>query len=215
MTMKIRVLFADDHALFRQGMAELLDHQPDFRVVGEARDGLEAFEKTRQLRPDLVLMDVVMPRCDGIEATRLIRGEMEEVTIVMLTIYDDDKKLVAAVKNGAQGYLLKSARSPEIVELLRGAMRGEATITQAFAGRLLENAFRVPHFAPLVPPGEQIVLSQTEQDLLCLVADGATDQQIADALQVTISTIKSRMRGVLIKIHLNHRSEAAWSALRE
>jgi DNA-binding NarL/FixJ family response regulator len=212
---KVRVLLADDHSLFREGMANILNGQPDFSVVGEASDGLEAIERAKELRPDLILMDIGMPRCDGLEATQRIKSEMPEVVIVMLTMRDEDEKLFAAIKNGAQGYLLKSIRSWDMVDLLRGAMKGNAAITQALAGRMLEEFRRVSHFAPQASPEEEIVLTRREQEVLSLVADGATDKEIAEALTLSVHTVKSHMRNILAKLHLSHRHEAARFALRE
>jgi len=134
---KTRVLLADDHSLFREGMCSILNAQPDFEVIGEASDGLEALVKARELMPDLILMDINMPGVDGLEATRRIKQELPSVTIVMLTVRDEDEKLFQAIKSGAQGYVLKSIRSWDLVNLLRGAMEGEAAITPAMAGRML------------------------------------------------------------------------------
>lgn len=116
---KIRVLLADDHRLLREGIARILNAQPDFEVVGQAGDGLEVLVKAQELVPDLILMDVSMPGCDGLEATRWIKQRLPDVTIVMLTVRDDDEKLFQAVRSGAQGYLLKSIRSRDLVDLLR------------------------------------------------------------------------------------------------
>jgi DNA-binding NarL/FixJ family response regulator len=212
---KVRVLLADDHSLFREGMANILNGQPDFEVVGEASNGLDAVEKALELRPDLILMDIGMPVFDGLEATRQIKQEMRNVVIVMLTMRDEDEKLFAALKNGAQGYLLKSIRSWDMVDLLRGAMKGNAAITQALAGRMLEEFLRLSQVAPSVPMGVDIALTRREQDVLSLVADGATDKQIAESLTLSIHTVKSHMRNILAKLHLSHRHEAALYAVRE
>jgi DNA-binding NarL/FixJ family response regulator len=145
---KIRVLLADDHSLFREGLANILSAQPDFEVVGEAGDGLEVLVKARELVPDLIVMDITMPGCDGVEATRRIKAELAAVTIVMLTVRDEDENLFEAIKSGAQGYLLKSIRSRDLVNLLRGAVQGEAAITPTLGGRMLEEFRRLsqrPH----------------------------------------------------------------------
>lgn len=217
---KVRVLLADDHHLFREGLATILNAQPDFEVIGEARDGLEAVVKARQLAPDLILMDVGMPGCDGLEATQRIGSELPDVAIVMLTIRDENEKLFEAIRNGAQGYLLKSIRSAEMLDLLRGAVRGEAAITPSLGGRMLEEFRRVSqqeieHPAGVSPDGESAVLSPRERDVLGLVAEGATNQEIAAALHVSIHTVKSHMRKILAKLHLDRRHQAASYALRE
>jgi DNA-binding NarL/FixJ family response regulator len=217
---KVRVLLADDHHLFREGLASILNAQPDFEVVGEARDGLEAVVKARQLVPDLILMDVGMPGCDGLEATQRIRSELADVAIVMLTIRDENEKLFEAIRNGAQGYLLKSIRSVEMLNLLRGAVRGDAAITPALGGRMLQEFRRVSqqaleHPAGEYPAGESAVLTARERDVLSLVAEGATNQEIAETLHVSVHTVKSHMRKILAKLHLDRRHEAASYALRE
>ncbi|MBN1657395.1 MAG: response regulator transcription factor [Anaerolineae bacterium] len=211
---KIQVLLADDHSLFREGLAGILKDQPDFEVVGEAADGLEAVVKARELKPDLIVMDVCMPTCNGVEATQRIKREMESVTVVMLTVSDDDEKLFEAIKNGAQGYILKNIRSRELISLLRGAVRGEAAITPEIGGRMLEEFRRLAQ-STLSPPDSVPYLTQREQEVLSLVALNATDVEIAEELAVSIHTVKSHMRNILSKLHLSHRHEAALYALRE
>jgi DNA-binding NarL/FixJ family response regulator len=212
---KIRVLLADDHHLFREGLANILNAQPDFDVVGEANDGLEVLVKARKLNPDLILMDVGMPGCDGVEATQRVKEELPHVTIVMLTVRNENEKLFEAIKSGAQGYLLKSIRSKELLSMLRGAVRGEAAITPALGGRMLEEFRRLSHQARQVPEEEVATLTGREQEVLSLVAQGATDQEIAEALVISIHTVKSHMRNILSKLHLGQRHEAAQYALRE
>src|SRR5512139_1346267 len=140
---QVRVLLADDHALFREGLAGIIDAQPDMKVVGEASDGLEAFVKAQELKPDLILMDVQMPGMDGLEATLLIKQALPGTVIVMLTVRDDDEKLFDALRNGAQGYLLKEIRSQEMLTMLRGALRGEAALSPNLAGRVLSEFRRL------------------------------------------------------------------------
>jgi NarL family two-component system response regulator LiaR len=148
---KIRVLLADDHSLFREGLANIMNAQPDFEVVGEAGDGLEVLVKARELAPDLVVMDISMPGCDGVEATQQIMSEFPDMTIVMLTVRDEDEKLFEAIKSGARGYLLKSISSRELVSMLRRAVSGDAAISPALGGRMLEEFRRLArqeHFSP-------------------------------------------------------------------
>lgn len=205
----IRILLADDHALFREGLAGLIAAQPDFEVVGEAGDGLEALVKARDLAPDLILMDITMPGCDGLEATRRIKRELPAAVIVILTVRDEDDKLFEAVRSGAQGYILKSIRSPDMVDLLRRAVRGEAALTPALAGRMLEEFRRLSQRASEMPRGQILALTPREQEVLTLAAEGRTDQEIAEGLVISVHTVKSHMRNILAKLHVSSRYEAA------
>jgi len=212
---RINTLLVDDHSLFREGLISILESQPDFVVVGEASDGLEAIVKARKLKPDLILMDVTMPVCDGLEATQRIKQELPEVTIVMLTVRDESEKLYEAIRNGAQGYLLKSINSRQMLSLLRGAVRGEAAITPTLGGRMLEEFRRVSQRSAEFPEEEPVALTSREQEVLCLVAEGATNKEIAGELNVSIHTVKSHMRKILAKLHLEKRQQAASYARRE
>jgi len=205
----IRVLLVDDHALFREGLASILDAQSDFQVVGEASDGLEAQVMAQELAPDLILMDVGMPGCDGLEATKRIKRVLPATTIVMLTVQDDEEKLFEAIKWGAQGYLLKNMRSRPMLALLRGAVQGQAAITPALAGRMLEEFRRLSRSENLGPEDEAPSLTRREQEVLSLVAEGATDQEVAVTLSISLYTAKSHMRNILAKLQVNSRREAA------
>jgi len=180
---RIRILLVDDHDLFREGLAGILSTQPDMQVVGEAGDGLEAIVKAGELKPDLILMDIQMPGCDGLEATQKIKQALPATVIVMLTVRDEEEKLFEAIKNGAQGYLLKNIRSKELLEGLRGAMRGEAAISPILAGRMLEEFRRLSKQQPREAiPDDLAVLTLREVDVLSLVAQGRTDKEIAAQL---------------------------------
>jgi DNA-binding NarL/FixJ family response regulator len=208
-----RVMLVDDHQLFREGLANILNNQPDFEVVAEAGDGLEAQIKARRLKPDLILMDVFMPGCDGLEATQRIKQELPQTIIVMLTVREEDENLFQSIRNGAQGYLIKNIHSKEMLEMLRGAMRGEAAITPVLGGRLLEEFRRVSQRASQ-DPQEVEALTHREQEILSLVAAGNTNTEIAANLQVSIHTVKTHMRKILAKLHRERRYEAASYALR-
>lgn len=212
---KVRVLLADDHDLFREGLATILNSEPDFTVVGEAGDGLAVVVMARKLLPDLILMDIGMPGCNGVEATRQIKEALPQVIIVMLTVRNEDDLLFEAIKNGAQGYLLKNIRSRELLAMLRGVIKGEAAITPDLGGRMLEEFRRLSLTAPSFEGDEIPQLTSREQEVLSLAATGATDQEIAESLVVSIHTVKSHMRNILAKLHLGHRAEAAQYALKQ
>jgi DNA-binding NarL/FixJ family response regulator len=210
---RIRILLADDHGLFREGLAGIIASQPDMQVVGEAGDGLEAMVKARELKPDLILMDIQMPGCDGLEATQKIKRELPDTVIVMLTVRDEEEKLFESIQYGAQGYLLKSIRARELLEMLRGAMRGEAAISPVLAGRMLEEFRRLSQQTPReASPEEIVMLTLREQEVLSLVAQGRSDKEIAVELSVSLHTVKSHMRNILAKLQVNSRREAAWLA---
>jgi DNA-binding NarL/FixJ family response regulator len=210
-----RVLLVDDHQLFREGLARILDAQPDFEVIGEAGDGLEAQIKAQKLKPDIILMDVGMPGCDGLEATQRIKEKMPEVIIVMLTVRDEDDKLFQSIRNGAQGYLLKSIRSKEMLAMLRGVMHGEAAIPPALGARMLEEFRRVSQRAGPEAYEKTEALTAREQEILSLVATGETNMEIASTLHVSIHTVKTHIRKILAKLHQERRYEAAAYALRQ
>ncbi|MEW6286165.1 MAG: response regulator transcription factor [Chloroflexota bacterium] len=212
---KTRVLLVDDHALFRDGLARILNSQIDFEVAGEAKNGLEAIAEAQRLQPDLILMDVGMPVCDGLEATQRIKQEFPNVTIVMLTVNDESEKLFEAIRNGAQGYLLKSIQREEMLSLLRGAMHGEAAITPSMAGRMLEEFRRLDRHPSLALDEKHPILTSREKEVLVLVASGASNKEVAEKLNVSIHTVKSHIRKILDKLHLTSRHEAASFAQRE
>jgi DNA-binding NarL/FixJ family response regulator len=207
---RIRILLVDDHDLFREGLAGIISAQPDMLVVGEAGDGLEAIVKARQLKPDLILMDIQMPGCDGLEATQKIIQEFPSMVIVMLTVRDDEDKLFEAIRNGAQGYLLKNIHSKELLDRLRGAMHGEAAISPILAGRMLEEFRRLSQPEPRAAiPDEMAVLTLREMDVLSFVAQGCSDKEIAAQLSISLHTVKSHLRNILAKLQVNSRREAA------
>lgn len=207
----MRIVLADDHPLFRDGIRSLLQAR-GFQVVGEASNGHEALDQARRLRPDLVLMDIAMPGMDGLEATRLIKAQMPEVKIVILTVSDDDRNLFEAIKSGAQGYLLKDLRSDEFFELLSGVAEGEAPISRRLASRILEEFARLRPASG--PPWPEEPLTDREREVLHLVARGSSNREVAGRLGVSENTVKFHMKNILDKLHLRSRAEVIAYAAR-
>ncbi|MDO8691128.1 MAG: response regulator transcription factor [Dehalococcoidia bacterium] len=206
----MKVLVVDDHVLFRKGLVNLLSSQEDIEVIGEADDGFEALEKTRDLMPDIILMDITMPRCDGLEATRLIKAEMPYARIVILTVSEEESDLYQAVKHGAQGYLLKSVDPDDLFRLIRAVNHGEAQISPPVASNILAE------FSSAVspPPAPEDALTSREREVLDLVARGATNKGIAASLSITENTVKNHLKNILEKLHFQNRVQAAAYAVR-
>jgi DNA-binding NarL/FixJ family response regulator len=210
----LRILLVDDHVLFRKGVASLLAARQDIEVVGEAGDGLEAVARARETLPDVILMDVSMPRCSGLEATQIIKQEMPHVHIVMLTVSDDDRALFAAIKNGAEGYLLKSLEPQQLFDKLEGVRHGEAALSGTLAAKILQE-FRQPDKS-LAQPAEAVdALTPREVEVLELVVEGASNKEIAARLGIQENTVKIHLRNILEKLHLQNRLQAAVYAVRQ
>ncbi len=212
----LKVMVVDDHALFRDGMVSVIRNQPDMEVVGEASDGLEAFIMAKQLRPNVILMDINMAGTDGLEATRLISQALPDTHIVMLTVRDDHAMIFEAIRNGAQGYLLKTIRARELVEMIRAAARGEAALTPAMAALVMAEFRRTTEPPPTSADTAAIdaaadfdQLTSREQEVLGLISEGLSDKEIAAALSLSLYTVKTHVRNILAKLHVNNRREAA------
>ena len=205
---KVRVMLVDDHALFREGLGMIIASQPDMEVVGEASDGLEAVIKAAAMQPDLLLMDIQMPGMDGIEAARRIKKESPLTTIVMLTVRDDEEKLFEAIKNGAQGYLLKKMHSAELIAMARRALAGEVAIPPRLAGQMLEEFRRLSQLEPKEAEDAE-ELSPREIEVLNQEALGRTDKEIVLELSLSIHMVKIYLRNILSKLHVSGRKEAA------
>jgi DNA-binding NarL/FixJ family response regulator len=211
----LRVLIADDHALFRQGLKMNLSSEPDLDVVGEAHDGQQAVDRAVELMPDVVLMDVRMPRRSGIEATQRIKEALPHVKILVLTISDEEEDLYESIKAGASGYLLKDVSSDELAEAIRSIVAGHSRISPAMASKLL-NEFsamskRGEERRPLPPPR----LTDRELEVLTHVAKGLNNRLIAKELFISDNTVKNHIRNILEKLQLHSRMEAVIYAVKE
>jgi NarL family two-component system response regulator LiaR len=209
---RIRVLLADDHTMFREGVRAILDRQRDIVVVGEARDGAEAVEKTAAVAPDIVLMDINMPVMDGLSASRLISAQDQRVGIIILTMYREDEHVFEAIKAGARGYVVKDTRSKELLRAIRAVYRGEALVDPAMAAKLLEEFRRL---ARGQAGKEFLDLNEREIEILRRVARGATNREIAAVLCLSEQTIKNNLSVIFQKLHVNNRAEAAARAIEE
>jgi len=208
----MRVLIADDHPLFRDGLRSLLTAR-GIEVVAEAGNGREALELAWLHKPDVVLMDLMMPVMDGLEATRLLSAQLPEIKVVMLTVVDDDAKLFEAIKSGARGYLHKNLESDRFFELLEGVAHGEPALTPALARKLLEE-FRRPQERRREPEDPD-ALTDREREVLELMVDGVTsNRKLAKRLGVTENTVKFHVRNILDKLHLHNRAQVVAFALR-
>jgi NarL family two-component system response regulator LiaR len=210
MSEEIRVLVADDHAVVREGLRALIETEPGMALVGEAADGVEAVRQACALEPDVILLDLVMPRKGGIEAIREIKEENPAARILVLTSFAEDDKVFPAIKAGAQGYLLKDASPRELLRAIRDIHRGEPSMHPTVARKLMLELQRSPGLPLTEEP-----LTQREAEVLGLVARGMTNQEIASRLFVSERTVRTHVSNILSKLHLANRTQAALYALRE
>ena len=209
----MRVLLADDHALFRAGIASLL-RAWGMDVVGQAADGDEAIELTRRLKPELVLMDVGMSPCNGLEATRVIKTELPDVKVIIVTVSEDEQDLFEAIKSGAEGYLLKGMSEEELGSTLARISAGEPALSPGLATKILDEFARMAREGAGKPAGPEDELTDREREVLRLVAEGATNREIASSLYVSENTVSFHMKNILGKLHLKNRAQAAAFAIR-
>lgn len=212
----VRVLLVDDQRLLREGLRTLLELHKDLRVVGEADDGLEAERLINPLHPQVVLMDLRMPRMDGVEATRRITARWPDVTVLVLTTYDDDDLVFSAIDAGAAGYLLKDVGSDALADAIRAASRGEAPLQPRIARKLLRKLRAEVALTahPPEPSAATPTLTGREVDVLRLLGAGATNREIAARLSLTEGTVKNYISSILAKTGLHDRTQAALFALR-
>jgi DNA-binding NarL/FixJ family response regulator len=215
-----RVLIADDHDLVREGLLAVLKDEPDLEVVGEAKNGREALEMCRQMRPDLILMDVRMPEMDGLAATRAIKEELPTTSVVMVTMHENPDYLLEAIRAGAAGYILKDAAGERLVEAVRRTLEGEAPLNEGLAMQLLQRLAageddqeRGVHNARQRPAQMPEELTDREAEVLQLVAQGRTNPQIARTVLSSVSTVKIHVQNIIAKLGVSDRTQAAVCAI--
>jgi NarL family two-component system response regulator LiaR len=218
MNEKIKVLIADDHAVVRQGLQVFLGMQPDIEVVAEAENGEEAVALARRYRPDLVLLDLVMPKLDGLEALRRIKADRPEIQVLVLTSFTADDQIFPAIEAGAIGYLLKDVSPDDLTEAIRAAHRGEAHLHPEITKKLMDQVTTQAKRTGSKPsssekPGPDD-LTEREREVLGLIAKGFNNREIAKALTISEKTVKTHVSNILNKLHLADRTQAAIYALK-
>jgi NarL family two-component system response regulator LiaR len=206
----IRILIADDHAVVREGLRALIDTEPGMELLGEAADGVEAVAKFRSLHPDVTLLDLLMPHMGGLEAIDRIKQEDPDARILVLTSFDEDERVFQAVKSGALGYLLKDTAPHELLRAIREVHRGEPSMQALIAHKVMRELQRTSTLPPTEEP-----LTPREVEVLKLVAQGLSNQEIADQLIVSERTVRTHVSNILGKLYLANRTQAALYALRE
>lgn len=206
----IRILIADDHAVVREGLHSLINTEPGMTVVGEAGDGQQALDRAQTLQPDVILLDMVMPRKGGLEVIDELREKAPDVRILVLTSFADDDMLFPAIKAGALGYLLKNASPQRLLAAIRDVHRGEPSLSSDVAKKLMMEMQRPSSLPPTEEP-----LTARELEVLRLVAQGRANQEIAEALVIGEGTVRTHVSNILSKLHLANRTQAALYALRE
>jgi NarL family two-component system response regulator LiaR len=209
-TETIRILFADDHAVVREGLRTLIATEPGMEVAGEAADGAEVVQLALSLQPDVILLDMMMPRKNGLEAIKEIMSQDPGARILVLTSFSHDDKVFPAIKAGALGYLLKNASPGALLKAIRDVHREEPVMSPDIAAKLIRELRRASDLPPTQEP-----LTVREMDVLRLVAQGMTNQEIADTLIIGVGTVRTHVSNILAKLHLANRTQAALYALRE
>jgi DNA-binding NarL/FixJ family response regulator len=209
---KATVLIVDDHPLFRRSVRAVLEDIPDFEVIGEASNGIEAVNIADQMRPAVILMDITMPELDGLEATRRIKEKHPEIAVLVLTIHNDEQHAMEILQAGAAGYLTKSAFGDEIVNAIHGVISGEMVLSPAIGKRLLELAARYPMKPALLPAGEK--LSIRELQIMKLAARGMTNKEISMELGISLRTVKRLLDNIFSTLRVSSRTEVVIQGMR-
>jgi len=206
---EIKVLIADDHTVVRKGIRALLETEPGITVVGEAADGEDAIHKALALKPDVILMDLVMPKLDGVQAIKELREKLPEIKVLVLTSFAEDRRIVAAIEAGALGYLLKDSSPEDLVRAIREVHRGESSLHPKAAQQLIKKLQR-----PAEEP-EREKLTARERKVLALIARGLSNREIARELSISEPTVRTHVSNILRKLGLKSRTQAALYALRQ
>jgi NarL family two-component system response regulator LiaR len=209
-TTPIRILIADDHAVVRRGLQTLINSEPNMEVVGEAVDGVDAVQKALALEPDVILLDMVMPRQNGLEAIGEIKQARPDARILILTSFAEDDKVFPSIKAGALGYLLKDSSPEQLLQAILDVYRGEPSLHPSIALKLMRELNQPPDLPPTEEP-----LTEREVEVLKLVARGLTNQEIASTLVISERTVGNHLGNILSKLHLANRTQAALYALRQ
>ena len=209
---KIKVLLAEDHVVVREGTRELIQKEPDMEVVGEANDGEEAVKLANKLKPDVVIMDIAMPKLNGIEATKQIKVLNPAIAVLVLTAYDNDQYIFSLLEAGAAGYLLKNVRGSELVEAIRSVYNGESVLHPVIARKVLHR------FVPSVQKTKERaaeLLSQREIEVLKLAAKGMSNREVAESLYLSVRTVQAHLANIFSKLQVGSRTEAILYGLKE
>ena len=213
----IKVMLVDDHPVVRRGLRVMLDTSPDITIVGEAEDGLDAIEKAKECCPDVILLDIHMPKMSGMEALRELKSRYPTISIIMLTMYDDDAYVIEAVKSGAGGYLLKDASIELLLHTIRAVNSGGILIKASLLHEVFLNVSDVTSLAPAAKTADKVIhgnLTQRELDVIVLITEGKGNREIGTALCISEDTVKKHVQSIMAKLDVSDRTQAAVTAVR-
>jgi NarL family two-component system response regulator LiaR len=209
----IKILIADDHALMRDGIRRILEREPGFDVVAEAGDGEEAIALIKSLTPDIAIIDIAMPKVDGIEVTQRVKALCPKTAVLILTAYDDDEFVFSLIEAGAAGYLLKSVQSQELIRAIHAVRAGESVLHPSIARKVLDHF--VPSLAKREEQSPQEILTDRELEVLKLVTKGLSNKEIGDKLSLSVRTVEGHLGSIFEKLRVSSRTEAVYRALKE